>query len=214
MKIKNLIISIFMLTLVCGFAQATILSDLISSFTGPVNINASTSNTALTIIGNNESFVQLLVKNTNNRGSADVMVGNDLSDNVSSYMNDMGVTGSNFSDPNYINVTPANTSYELITNSSFIIGTGTLGKTINFFVDSFTVPSWVFNITNTGIIMSSGKNITGVNNIIASTETITTSNISKVVGLNNLTMLNSTGGSYCVKINSSNNGVVVSAGSC
>lgn len=178
MKSKLLIIMTITMMIVCsGLAQATFISDVLATFTGNMVVTGNTtlqnnviinttgkSNTPLTLYGNNESFVQFLVKNTNPSGSADVMTGNDLSDGISTYMNDMGVTNSNFSDINYVNVTPANTSYNLITNSSFVIALGTSGKIIKFSLNSFTNPTFVSYWDSTGQNLM-GKNISNITTI-------------------------------------------------
>ena len=124
-------------------------------------INLSTSNTPLNIFGNNTSFIQILIQNRNRFGSSDLMTGNDLSDGSSTFMNDIGITGSNFSDSNYINVTPANTSYHFFTNSNFVLSGGTSGKIIKVYLDSFSNPTYIMNWTNNSIQIEAKINITG-----------------------------------------------------
>ncbi len=113
--------------------------------------NTQFDTNAISAYGNVEEYFQMLIQNYNSNASGDFAVASNFG-NSSYYMVDLGITGTTFNDITYSNVTPANTSYLISSDTPLVIGAGT-PKWISFFLDSFTLPNWIMNLTSTKIEM-------------------------------------------------------------
>jgi len=131
-------------------------------------------NTIAQFAGNNSTYLQVNLQNFDGSGSGDFVVTANTGLSSNSYI-DMGINGSEYSDPNYSSMS-AYDGYLYIngpsTNSAkgnLIIGTASSGANISFIVGGTTSDNIISYVTKSGLKLNSNKSITFGDNTIQST---------------------------------------------
>ena len=115
-------------------------------------LNVSSTNYLMRLIGNINNYVEFNIFNKNNGSSSstDIVATNNYGDDTNYYIN-MGINGFNFSNANWT-INGANDGYLFVQNGSLAIGTSSTGKNISFFTGGVLAANEEMRINSNGFV--------------------------------------------------------------